>query len=144
MSDFSKFMKANKKVQTNEFYAATESLVDEKGKPLMWELRHISSKEIDEITESCTHEEQITGKYGQTRTVIDRAKLGRKLVCAAIVNPDLNDAKLQDSYGVKTPEALIIEMLDDAGEYSMLSEKVTRMNHLDKSLEDKINEAKNL
>ena len=36
MSKFSKFMKANKAVKENEKYAATSSLRDEAGKPLLW------------------------------------------------------------------------------------------------------------
>ena len=44
MSKFAKFMKANKAVKENGFYPATKSLCDEKGNPLEWEFKHISSE----------------------------------------------------------------------------------------------------
>lgn len=39
MSNFSAFMKSNKKQRPNELYAATKSLTDGDGVPLLWELR---------------------------------------------------------------------------------------------------------
>ena len=47
MSKFARFMKANKKVQENVFYAATKSLCDENGQPLPWEFRHISTAQAE-------------------------------------------------------------------------------------------------
>ena len=46
MSKFAKFMKANKVQKENGKYAPTKSLCDEKGNPLEWEFKHISSKEM--------------------------------------------------------------------------------------------------
>lgn len=54
MSKFSRFMKANKIAKPNEKYAPTTTLQDENGEPLKWEFRQISSKENDELRESCT------------------------------------------------------------------------------------------
>lgn len=45
MSKFSAFMKQNKVKKENEKYAPTTSLADDKGNPLEWEFRHITSKE---------------------------------------------------------------------------------------------------
>ena len=49
MSKFSRFMKANKKERANGFYAPTESLCGEDGKPVEWEFRHLTSKENDAL-----------------------------------------------------------------------------------------------
>ena len=67
MSKFSKFMKANKKVKANEMHPVTKSLCDEQGNPLNWEFKHITSKENEEIRESCTIEIPVTGKPGMYR-----------------------------------------------------------------------------
>ena len=70
MSQFTKFMKTNKKVRENGFYAPTKSLCDEDGKPLEWEFRHITSGENESIREECTIEVQVKGKpnsYGVER-----------------------------------------------------------------------------
>lgn len=62
MSKFAKFMKANKAVKENGFYPATKSLCDEKGNPLDWEFKHISSKENEELRD-VEHFEQHTGTH---------------------------------------------------------------------------------
>lgn len=67
MSKFAKFMKANKVVKENEKHAVTKSLCDESGKPLLWEFRHISSKENEDLRENCMMEVQVTGKPGVYR-----------------------------------------------------------------------------
>ena len=47
MSNLSLFLKKNKVQKENTFYAATKSLCDEKGNPLKWELKAITTKEND-------------------------------------------------------------------------------------------------
>ena len=42
------------------------------------------------------------------------------MMVASIVEPNLNDKTLQDSYGVMTPEDLLTEMIDNPGEYNDL------------------------
>ena len=42
-----------------------------------------------------------------------------------------------------TPEELIVEMIDDPTEFSEFLNKIQNMSGLDKSLNDKVEEAKN-
>lgn len=44
MSNLSRFLKENKKVKENTKYAATKSLTDEKGNPLEWEIRPLTTR----------------------------------------------------------------------------------------------------
>ena len=67
----------------------------------------------------------------------------RKLIAASVVYPDLYDAELQDSYGVKSPEELICAMADEPGEYCELAAFVQKLNGFDISLEEKAEQAKN-
>lgn len=143
MSKFSKFMRQNKVAKKNEFYAPTTSLVDEDGKPLQWEFRHITSKENEQIRNSCTDEVQVTGKPNLYRPRTDVSKYLAQMIVAATVVPDLYDAELQDSYGVKTPEDLLYAMVDDSGEYQDLVNWMQNFQGFNKSLEDKVEEAKN-
>lgn len=62
---------------------------------------------------------------------------------ASVVEPNLNSAELQDSYGVKTPEKLLQEMVDDPGEYNAFAMFIQEFNHMNTSLQDKVDEAKN-
>lgn len=143
MSRFSMFMKQNKRIKENEKFAATSSLCDEGGVPLEWEFRHITSKENEDIRDGCTVEAAVAGKSGVTRSKLKTGLYMQRLICASVVFPDLYDAELQDSYGVKTPEELLLCLVDDPGEYSRLAEYVQRFQGFDISLEEKVEQAKN-
>lgn len=143
MSKFAKFMKSNKTVKENELHPVTKSLCDEKGIPLDWEFRHITSKENEEIRESCTVDLPVTGKPNVYRPKLKSSLYIRRMIAASIVVPDLFNADLQDSYGVKTPEDLLVEMVDDPGEYNDLAAYVQKLQGFNVSFEDKVNEAKN-
>ena len=143
MSKFAKFMKANKAVKENGFYPATKSLCDENGNPLEWEFKPITSKENEEIRESCTIEVPITGKPNMFRQKVKTSLYIQRMIAASVVVPDLFDSELQDSYGVKTPEDLLMAMVDDPGEYNDLAAFVQKFQGFNVSFEDKVNEAKN-
>ena len=143
MSKFSKFMKANKAVKENGFYAATSSLCDEKGNPLVWEFRHITSKENENIREDCTKEILVPGRANLYRTKINTGLYMQKMIVASVVTPDMYDKELQDSYGVVTPEELLLAMVDDPGEYNELAAFVQKFQGFNTSFEDKVDEAKN-
>ena len=141
MSRFSMFMKENKIGRENERYAVTKGLCDENGEPLEWEFRHISSKENDSIRESCTVEE--IGNGGAYRTKLKAGQYISKLIAASVVYPDLYDAELQDSYGVKTPEELLYAMVDDPGEYNSLAAFIQKFQGFDTTFEERVEQAKN-
>lgn len=143
MSKFSQFMKSNKKKKENGFYAPTGSLCDASGKPIEWEFRHLTSKENDSLRDACTMEVQVTSKPNLFRPKLDTSRYLNRMVCAATVCPDLYDAELQDSYGVKTPEDLLYAMVDDSGEYSDLCTWMQKFQGFTRTLDDKVEEAKN-
>ena len=125
MSNLSLFLKKNKKVKENVKFPATKSLCDEKGNPLEWEIKPLTTRESDDIREACTIEIPV------------------KMLASSIVFPDLYNAELQDSYGVSTPEDLVREMIDDPGEYNKFLAYVQEFNGFDSNMEDKVEEAKN-
>ena len=143
MSNLSLFLKKNKKVKENVFFAATKSLCDEKGNALEWEIKPLTTRESDEIREDCTVEVPIKGKPNMFRQKVNSSKFGAKMLVKSIVFPDLYNAELQDSYGVSTPEDLVREMIDDPGEYNKFLAYVQEFNGFDNNMEDKVEEAKN-
>lgn len=143
MGNLSLFLKKNKKVRTNTFYAATKSLCDEKGNPVEWEIKALTTKESEDIRSECTTEVPVTGKPGMVRPKVDTKAYIAKLIAACVVFPDLYNKELQDSYGVRTPEDLLKEMVDDPSEYNALAEFIQNFNGLDETLEEKVKEAKN-
>ncbi|MBR4026687.1 MAG: hypothetical protein IKJ01_03900 [Lachnospiraceae bacterium] len=143
MSQFARFMKQNKVALKNEKYAPTERITDETGKPMEWEFRHITSKENERIKDDCTKEVQVTGKPNLFRPKTDTAAYVAKLIVESTVFPDLYDAELQDSYGVNTPEDLLYELVDGAGEYQELTLWIQKFQGFGKSFDEKLEEAKN-
>lgn len=143
MSKFSKFMKSNKIEKKNGFYAPTRSLCDENGKPLEWEFRHITSKENDGLRDDCTIDVPVTGKPNLFRPKTQSSKYIRKMIAASVVMPDLYDKELQDSYGVTTPDELLLAMVDDPGEYNDLAVFVQKFQGFNVSFDEKVEEAKN-
>lgn len=136
-------MKENKKEKENEFYAPTLTLCDENGEPLKWEFKHITSKQNEELRDANTTEVPIPGKPNMFRQKVNTRKYIASLIVASTVFPDLYDSELQDSYGVKTPEDLLFAMVDDVGEYQDLTLFVNKLQGFDKTLDDKVDEAKN-
>lgn len=143
MSQFKKFMKANKKVKENVTYAATKSITDENGEPVKWTLRPLTTKENEIIRDDCTSEVPVKGKPNMYRAKFNSSKYLAMVICASVIEPNLNNAELQDDYGVKSDIDLLREMVDDPGEYSDLAAFVQGFNGFDTSLDEKVEEAKN-
>lgn len=143
MGDLSRFLKRNKVKRENIFIPASKSLVDDKGKPLLWEVRPISTREDNSIRDECTVDIQVTGKPGMYRPKLNSSRYLAKLAAACVVYPNLNDKDLQDSYGVMGAEQLIVELLDDPGEFNAFMGKIQEYNGFTESLQDKVDEAKN-
>lgn len=142
MSNFSKFMKANKIQKQNVMHPVTKSLMDENGEPLLWEIKPLTTKENEAIREACTTDVPVKGKPNMYRPKTDMNKYQTKLICAAIVFPDLNNVELQNSYGVMSAEDLLKEMVDDPAEYTDLMLFVQKISGF-KTLQEEVDEAKN-
>lgn len=141
MSDFAVFMAGNAdKVETVKYVASKRFVAN--GKPVEWEIKAIDSDLDELIRKECTKRVPIAGKRGQYNQETDTDKYVGKLCVACTVYPDLNNAELQDSYGVKTPDALLKKMLKP-GEYTEYKVKVMEVNGFDTSMEELVEEAKN-
>jgi hypothetical protein len=136
MSELAAFFKQNKPVKQNKFYAASQDFKDAEGNPIKWELRHIPTVIMKRIESACT---TIKSKG---KVEFDADLYNRKKVAAAVVYPNLRDAALVDSYmgdysqEDRTPENLIVLMLDDPREFNALLEKINEMQGVDKEEAD--------
>lgn len=139
MSKFQQFFKQNKIKKANVKYPATNSLLDENGKPLEWTIRPLTTTESDIIKKECIYYEKENGEKVQR---FDMDKYLCKISCACIVEPNLYDKELQDSYGVMTPEELLKSMIDNPIEYEKLKHFIDEYNGIPE-LNDKVEEAKN-
>jgi len=143
MSNLSLFLKKNKIQKENTTYPATKSLLDENGKPLLWTIKPLTTKENEDIRESCTYEVPVKGKPNMFRPKVNTNQYLAKMIVASVVEPNLNNAELQDSYGVKKPEDLLKEMIDDPGEYNEFAMFIQQFNGFNININDKVEEVKN-
>lgn len=143
MGDLTRFLKKNKAAKANTFIPATKTLCDEKGEALMWEIRPMTTKEDTAIRDACTTEVQIVGKPGAFRPKFNGNKYLQTVAGRCVVFPNLNAVELQDSYGVKCAEDLIVEMLDDPGEYNTFMSRMQEFHGFAESMQEKVDEAKN-
>ena len=141
MSEFSVFMAGNVKPDETVKYVASKRFIQNK-KPIEWELKPVSSSLDEAIRKECTKKVPIAGKRGQYTQETDTDKYIGKLCVACTVYPNLNDAELQDSYGVKSGDELLKKMLLP-GEYTEYKAKVMEVNGYDMSMEEMVDEAKN-
>lgn len=135
MSTFKLFMKDNKISRSNSKFAPTSSLLDESGKPLEWEFKPLSTRENDFIRESCFNYNSSSPQFNHTLYLA-------KMISACVVFPNLLDAGLQNSYGVFSPEDLLLELVDNPSEYHALSDFVSSFNGYQLSFSDKVSAAK--
>ena len=141
MSDFAVFMAGNaNKTETTKY--AVSKRFNVKGKPVEWEIKAIDSDLDEALRKECTKRVPIPGKRGQYNQETDTDKYIGKMCVACTVYPDLNNAELQDSYGVKGADALLKKMLLP-GEYTEYKAKVMEVNGYDVSMEELVDEAKN-
>jgi len=142
MSDFAVFMAGNAADNESVKYVASKRFKDAKGNPVEWEIKAIDSDLDEAIRKECTKKVQVPGKRGQYNQETDTDKYIGKMCVACTVYPNLNDAELQDSYGVKSADALLKKMLKP-GEYTDYKAKVMEINGYDMSMEELVDEAKN-
>lgn len=102
------FFKSNAKSLPDVKVVVSERFTNEDGTPIEWVLHPISTKRVEEITKRNT---KTTIKNGKKESVVNEENLNAELLEAVVLYPSLNDAELQDSYGVSSANELLSVML---------------------------------
>lgn len=136
--DLKSFLNSGNKVNETFEYTPTQKFKDENGKAIPWVFKKLSIDEHDAIREECT----TINFADKGKTKFNNALFNKKIVCNSVVEPNLNNAELQDSYGVKKAEDLITKLFDNAGEYYQLLAHLLEVNGF-KNFKEDVEEAKN-
>ena len=141
-SKFSAFMAQNvARIENKKIVVSNRFKDPETGKPMEWEIRALTNEENDDLQRRAMVNIPVVGQRGAFTRELDNVKYSAMLLAASVVYPDLNDAELQDSYGVKTPEALINKMLY-MREATVLAQEIAKLSNFD-DLAYAVTEAKN-
>ena len=123
-------------------FAASPRFLDEKKKPMMWEIKTISATEDEALRKSCAKRVPVPGKKNQYQKETDYVMYVGKLAVACTVFPDLNSATLQGSYHVMGAPELLKAMLTP-GEYADYVSKIQEVCGFDTTLQEEVDEVKN-
>ena len=140
MSDFKAFLQQNALETENIKFPVSNRFLDENKKPIDWEIKAVTSDEDARIRKAYT--KKVTGKGGVVTQNFDAEEYLAALAARCVVYPNLNNAELQNSYGVMSAEQLIKKMLKP-GEYQTLLQKVQEVNGYNLTINDLVEEAKN-
>ena len=142
-----RLMKENVEKMENVEYCPSERHKDENGNPQVWILRPLTTKEVDAITERHTKREDKVefnsrGKRRVRKDIeIKSMELADEMVLESLVDPsraDLQNAQLQDSWGVMNELDLLKAILSVPGEYTDLREEVQRLAGFDIDATDEL------
>lgn len=136
------FLKENAVVRDDVFVAVSKRFIGEDGAPIPWQVSPITATQDEEVRKRCTRRVPVPGKKNMYQPEIDYDAYLGALAAKCTVFPNLNDAELQDSYGVKGAGECLKAMLEP-GEYYDYLEKVQKINGFDVTMDDKVEEAKN-
>lgn len=123
MGSLTAFLAQNVKQVEHEKWVVSDRFVGADGQPVEWEVRCISSRDDETLRRDCQYRAPVPGKRGRFTQEFDSVLYLAKLAAACTVYPNLDDAELQDSYGVKCAEDLISAMLTP-GEYTGYTERL--------------------
>ena len=129
--DLTCFLKQNAVPMEKVEYVVSERFLDKDKKPIKWIIAPINARYDEEL------KRQSMGPVD-----IDLNKYAVLLAAACTVYPDLNDAKLQDSYNAMNSTELLLSMLLP-GELVNYVNKIKGLCGYDKTSEDLKREAKN-
>ncbi|MEC0171652.1 phage tail assembly chaperone [Paenibacillus graminis] len=140
MSEFSAFFAQAAAVEATEEFVVSKRFKDKDGKPIPWKLTSITEEENLELRKASN--KKVKGRNGVYTSEFDPNEYLAKMVGASVVYPNLKDAELQKSYGVKGADALLRKMLLP-GEFTVLAERVQALNGYDQDLNELVDEVKN-
>jgi len=118
------FFKENNTKIENVEYIVSNRFKDNKGNPIKWEIKILSTSEMNHLREHYTTQKLTKGILVPT---IDNNNYMKAFITKCIVYPNLNDKALQDSYNVYEPYELLEEMLT-VGEFNNLVGYITDLH----------------
>jgi hypothetical protein len=123
MSNFSTFMAENAIKAEPCKLIASKRFTGEDGEPEQWLIGPVTGAEDEELRREATRRVPAANGRGGFVAETDFNRYLGLLAARCTLYPDLNDASLQNSYGVLSPDNLLKTMLT-AGEFAEYAAKV--------------------
>ena len=105
----------------------SKRFVGEDGKPVPFEIKTIPQGENSQLIKKFTRRKLVNGT---TTEIFDTSAYTNALIVECTVQPDFQDSRMCEAYGVLDPAAVPEKMLR-AGEYSALVQEILAFNGFD-------------
>lgn len=139
MSDLKAFLKPAVTTVTDKL-AVSKRFVDDKGKPIEFEIKSITQAENDALIKAST---KVVVTKGQREEIFNRLQYKNRLVVECTSYPNFRDPELLAGYSVVDPLDLPAKMLL-SGEFAVLANAIMVVNGFgDESADALIETAKN-
>lgn len=106
-----------------------------------FEIKPITNDRMEALRKQCTKATK-DRRTQQIQKIVDQDKLTDAMVVEAVVVPDLNNDKLQQSYCTIADPAGTAKAMLLAGEYADLLNEIQEVSGFETSIEDDVDEAK--
>lgn len=135
------FMKGRGKELPVEEVPVTARFLDDKGKPIPFLMRALSTDRIEELEEECTV--PITKKGRKVGEELDAKRFAARVAIETTVYPNFRSPELRKSYGTEDAVEVAKAVLSVGGEYIEWIRQAQRVNKFDEDFEDLLDDAKN-
>jgi len=103
----------------------SDRFLDGEGKPVPFKIRALTQEQVDDISKRST--KTVKDKNG-VREDLDSAEFSRRMILAAVAEPDFSSRELCEAYGVLDPLLAPGRMLRP-GEYTKLLREISDRIH---------------
>ncbi|WP_127849724.1 phage tail assembly chaperone [Lacticaseibacillus hulanensis] len=104
-------------------------------------VRSLTEDEVSDLRKQATKRVK---QKGMLTSEVDTNKFSDLMIAAAVVEPDINNSKLQASWGLSGQPVKMLKRMLRAGEYADLGEKVQELSGFDaEDVDDLAEEVKN-
>ena len=137
------FLKQNKKVEKPIEIYVSDNFVDSDGKRIPFILRIISSVEAERLTQECLEPTIDPVTHRKNGQEVNQQRLQKELLVKSIVQPDLEDKELQESWKAHNATDLLDKMLNVQERNTLLTEFDKYFTPVEQKSEEAEEETKN-
>lgn len=120
----------------------SKRIIDEQNNPVPFRFKSVGTERINDLRTECQKPSRDT-KGRVVGKEFDGERFMMTIAIESCVYPDFRNPELIKSWGVKTPEQLVREMLSIEGEFNRFTAGAFNANEIGEDFDELVTEAKN-
>ena len=152
VTSISAFMRPELKEETIIEIPGIKTFIDEKGNPIPFKIRAITTADLTRIRKACHKRRPAKDAKGklifqngqlQYDDQYDGNEMSDQMIVQALVYPDLHNKELLDYYGVQDSVDLVHKLFSKLDDYTYLIEQIQQASGISSDGDEIIEDAKN-